>query len=137
MKQEEKLVPREQIPEATRILTNVAYLMGDVTSTLMLNAETRVERLGFGMKHGLKQRLKYALEATHRARRAWDCFAQELYGIECADDACECSDYYADIVLLIADRTGDNDEYRDKVRRALLRMKSDRHIYEQLQSVIK
>ena len=40
-------------------------------------------------------------------------------------------------MLLIADRTGDNDEYRDKVRRALLRMKSDRHIYEQLQSVIK
>lgn len=71
MKQKEELVPREQIPEATRILTNVAYLMGDVTSTLMLNAETRVERLGFGMKHGLKQRLKYALEATHRARRAW------------------------------------------------------------------
>lgn len=137
MKQKEELVPREQIPEATRILTNVAYLMGDVTSTLMLNVETRVERLGFGMKHGLKQRLKYALEATHRARRAWDSFAQELYGIECADDACECSDYYADIVLLIADRTGDNDEYRDKVRRALLRMKSDRHIYEQLQSVIK
>ena len=64
MKQKEELVPREQIPEATRILTNVAYLMGDVTSTLMLNAETRVERLGFGMKHGLKQRLKYALEAT-------------------------------------------------------------------------
>lgn len=58
MKQKEELVPREQIPEATRILTNVAYLMGDVTSTLMLNAETRVERLGFGMKHGLKQRLK-------------------------------------------------------------------------------
>lgn len=137
MKQKEELVPREQIPEATRILTNVAYLMGDVTSTLMLNAETRVERLGFGMKQGLKQRLKYALEATHRARRAWDSFAQKLYGIECADDACECSDYYADIVLLIADRTGDNDEYRDKVRRALLRMKSDRHIYEQLQSVIK
>lgn len=137
MKQKEELVPREQIPEATRILTNVAYLMGDVTSTLMLNAETRVERLGFGMKHGLKQRLKYALEATHRARRAWDSFAKELYCIECADDACECSDYYADIVLLIADRTGDNDEYRDKVRRALLRMKSDRHIYEQLQSVIK
>lgn len=78
MKQKEELVPREQIPEATRILTNVAYLMGDVTSTLMLNAETRVERLGFGMKHGLKQRLKYALEATHRARRAWDSFAQEL-----------------------------------------------------------
>ena len=137
MKQEEKLVPPEQIPEATRILTNVAYLMGDVTSTLMLNAETRVQQLGFGMKQGLKQRLKYALEATHRAPRAWDSFAKELYGIECADDACECSDYYAEMVLLIADRTGDNDEYRDKVRRALLRMKSDRHIYEQLQSVIK
>lgn len=44
MKQKEELVPREQIPEGTRILTNVAYLMGDVTSTLMLNAETRVER---------------------------------------------------------------------------------------------
>ncbi len=137
MKRKEELETAERIPEATRILTNVAYLMGDVTATLMLNAETRVTRLGFGMKQGLKQRMKYALEATHRARRAWENFSTELYGIECADDACECSDYFADIVLLIADRTGDNDEYRDKVRRALLRMKSDRHIYDQLKDVIK
>lgn len=137
MKQKETLARPEAIPEATRILTNVAYLMGDVTSTLMLNAEGRVQRIGFGMKQGLKQRLKYALEATHRARRAWDSFAKELYDIECATDACECSDWYADMILLIADRTGDNDEYRDKVRRALLRMKSDRHIYEELKGMIR
>lgn len=137
MKSDEKRVPPERIPEATRILTNVAYLMGDVTATLMLNAEGRVNKLGLNMKHGLKQRLRYAYEATLRARRAWDNFAAELYGLECSDNACECSDWFADIILLIADRTGDNDEYRDKVRRALLRMKSDRHIYEQLKDVIK
>ena len=137
MKSDEKLVPPESIPEATRILTNVAYLMGDVTATLMLNAEGRVQQLGFNMKQGLKQRLKYAHEATMRARRAWDNFASELYGLECSDNACECSDWFADIILLIADRTGDNDQHRDKVRRALLRMKSDRHFYEQIKGMIK
>lgn len=137
MKQKDTMAPAEAIPEATRILTNVAYLMGDVTNTLMLNAEGRVQQFGFGMKQGLKQRLKYALEATHRARRAWNSFASELYGIECATDACDCSDWFADIILLIADRTGDNEEFRDKVRRALLRMKSDRHIYEELKGMIK
>ena len=38
MKEQEALVDPKRIPDATRILTNLAYLMGDVTNTLMMDA---------------------------------------------------------------------------------------------------
>ena len=66
MKEQETLVDPKRIPDATRILTNLAYLMGDVTNTLMMDAEYRVKQLGFNLKHDCKRRLKQAVEDTDR-----------------------------------------------------------------------
>ena len=132
MKEQGTLVDPKRIPDATRILTNLAYLMGDVTNTLMMDAEYRVKQLGFNLKHDFKRRLKQAVEDTARAKRSWQAFAAEMYQLKDAEQACDDSDFFADIVLLIADRVGDNDTRQEMVRKMIYRLKSQVNIYEQL-----
>ena len=126
------LVPPGSVPDATRILTNVAYLMGDVTNTLMMDAQTRVERLGFDLKHDCKQRWRMAMRQTELAKRAWASFAREMYALEDAAQACDDSDYFADLILLIADRVGDSHRRQQMVRNMIKRLKSEVHIYDEL-----
>lgn len=130
--QKQTLVPPGQVPDATRILTNVAYLMGDVTNTLMMDAQTRVERLGFDLKHDCKQRWRMAMRQTELAKRAWASFAREMYALEDAAQACDDSDYFADLILLIADRVGDSHRRQQMVRNMIKRLKSEVHIYDEL-----
>lgn len=132
MKEQETLVDPKRIPDVTRILTNLAYMMGDVTNTLMMDAEFRVKQLGFNIKHDCKRRLKQAVEDTARAKRSWQAFAAEMYQLKDAEQACKDSDFFADIVLLIADRVGDNDARQEMVRKMIYRLKSQVYIYEQL-----
>lgn len=129
---DEVLVDPKRISDEVRILTNVAYMMGDVTDTLMMDAEWRVHKLGLNFKHGCKRRWKLAVEATHNAQRAWKQFAKEMYTVEDVEAACDDSDWFADIILLIADRVGDSDKRQDMVRNMLLRLKSETNIYEKL-----
>ena len=130
--QHEHLVPPGSVPDATRILTNVAYLMGDVTNTLMMDAQTRVERLGFDLKQDCKQRWRMAMRQTELAKRAWASFAREMYALEDAAQACDDSDYFADLILLIADRVGDSHRRQQMVRNMIKRLKSEVHIYDEL-----
>lgn len=130
--QKETLVPPGQVPDATRILTNVAYLMGDVTNTLMMDAQCRVEQLGFDLKHDCKQRWRFAVRQTELAKRAWASFAREMYTLNDAAQACDDSDYMADLILLIADRVGDNRKRQQMVRNMIKRLKSEVHIYDEL-----
>lgn len=126
----EQHIPARQIPERERILTNIAYLMGDVTDALMMDAYVYVERAGYGVKQSIKQRHRYAVEATHRAQRAWWQFERELYEkASDTDELCEESDWFADIIVLIADRAGDDPKRRDMIRKMLLRLKSQLNIY--------
>lgn len=128
----EVMAKPSEIPDETRILTNLAYLMGDVTDTLLMDAYCRVERLGYQFKNDTKQKWKYALQATHAAQRAWKRFAEEIYQLDDADQACEDSDWFADIVVLIADRVGDNEKRQEMVKNMLLRFKTECDIYERL-----
>ena len=128
----EVMAKPSEIPDETRILTNLAYLMGDVTDTLLMDAYCRVERLGYQFKNDTKQKWKYALQATHAAQRAWKRFAEEIYQLDDADQACEDSDWFADIVVLIADRVGDNEKRQEMVKNMLLRLKTECDIYERL-----
>ena len=129
---EEVLVATERIPLEVRILTNLAYLMGDVTNTLMMDAEWKVKQLGFNLKQDCKRKLKQAVADIARAKRSWANFTTEMYELKDADKACEDSDFFADLVLLIADRVGDDDKRQKMVKNMLLRLKSKSHIYDKL-----
>lgn len=129
----EQHFPVSRVPERERIIANIAYLMGDVTDSLMLDAQFYVRAAGYDLKQRIKQRWRRAVEATAAARRAWKEFATDMYDPTHADTVegwCNDSDWYADIILLIADRTGDDPQRRDMVRRYLLRLRSELHIYK-------
>ena len=126
----EQLAPTNQIPNELRILTNVAFLMADVTDTFLLDAYSRVRSLGMDFKREEKQ--KRAVEQTRLARRAWQEVSQQMYNVPNVETACEDSDFFADVLLLMVDRVGDKDERQQMVRNFLKRMKSEVHIYEKL-----
>lgn len=128
----EQLAPTNQIPNELRILTNVAFLMADVTDTFLLDLHTRVRSLGLDLKREEKQKWKRAVEQIRLARKAWQEVSQQMYNVPDVDTACEDSDFFADIILLMVDRVGDKDERQQMVRNFLKRMKSEVHIYEKL-----
>ena len=128
----EQLAPTNQIPNELRILTNVAFLMADVTDTFLLDAYSRVRSLGMDFKREEKQKWKRAEEQTRLARRAWQEVSQQMYNVPNVETACEDSDFFADVLLLMVDRVGDKDERQQMVRNFLKRMKSEVHIYEKL-----
>ncbi len=131
MSDNEKLITPERVPEFVRLYTNVAYLMGAVTDHLMQNAGFYIEKAGFAVKQSTKKRLKLAIDTTNMAQRAWGMFAKEIY------DSAEEREYlmndvkwFADLVIIAADRAGDNPKRREMVRNALLRMRSELNIYK-------
>lgn len=128
----EQLAPTNQIPNELRILTNVAFLMADVTDTFLLDAYSRVRSLGMDFKREEKQKWKRAVEQTRLARRSWQEVSQQMYNVPNVETACEDSDFFADVLLLMVDRVGDKDERQQMVRNFLKRMKSEIHIYEKL-----
>lgn len=128
----EQLAPTNQIPNELRILTNVAFLMADVTDTFLLDAYSRVRSLGMDFKREEKQKWKRAVEQTRLARREWQEVSQQMYNVPNVETACEDSDFFADVLLLMVDRVGDKDERQQMVRNFLKRMKSEIHIYEKL-----
>lgn len=128
----EQLAPTNEIPNELRILTNVAFLMADVTDTFLLDAHTRVRSIGLDFKREEKQKWKRAVEYTRLARKAWQDVAQQMYNVPDVDTACEDSDFFADVLLLMVDRVGDKDERQQMVRNFLKRMKSEVHIYEKI-----
>lgn len=105
----EQLAPTNQIPNELRILTNVAFLMADVTDTFLLDAYSRVRSLGMDFKREEKQKWKRAVEQTRLARRAWQEVSQQMYNVPNVETACEDSDFFADVLLLMVDRVGDKD----------------------------
>lgn len=128
----EQLAPTNQIPNELRILTNVAFLMADVTDTFLLDAYSRVRSLGMDFKREEKQKWKRAVEQTRLARRSWQEVSKQMYNVPNVETACEDSDFFADVLLLMVDRVGDKDERQQMVRNFLKRMKSEIHIYEKL-----
>lgn len=88
----EQLAPTNQIPNELRILTNVAFLMADVTDTFLLDAYSRVRSLGMDFKREEKQKWKRAVEQTRLARKAWQGVAEQMYNVPDVDTACEDSD---------------------------------------------
>lgn len=131
----EQLAPTNQIPNELRILTNVAFLMADVTDTFLLDAYSRVRSLGMDFKREEKQKWKRAVEQTRLARRSWQEVSQQMYNVPNVETACEDSDFFADVLLLMVDRVGDKDERQQMVRNFLKRMKSEIHIYEKLSTI--
>lgn len=132
----ETLIPASRIPIEVRLYSNISFLMADVTNTLLMDTLSRVRRAGFDVKQSTKMRFNHMMRALEAARRATHNFTREMYELEAdtAEKMADDSDFFADIVLLIADRTGDDPERQRQVKTMLLNMKSKLRLYDKITS---
>ena len=133
----EKLAGRKEVPADVRILTNIAFMMGDVTDTLLVLCQSRVEKFGFDLKREAKRRWGMFVESLKRTRLLAKVFSEYMYEIERVDDACDDSDYISEMVGLLWDRVGDNLEKRKELRNMLLSMPSEIGVYDTVKDMLK
>lgn len=130
-----KHVDLATIPFATRALTELAYISFDTADSLLLDAHCRLGKLGKTYDRDIKYRWKNMLHAIKMARAATKLFTEQLYSCECAAQACDDSDYMADILLLICDRVGGDENVQMQIRAMLYNQFPSRlHIYDELKS---
>lgn len=133
----EKLAGRKEVPADVRILTNIAFMMGDVTDTLLVLCQSRVEKFGYDLKREAKRRWGMFVESLKRTRLLAKVFSEYMYEIELVDDACDDSDYISEMVVLLCDRVGDNLEKRKELRNMLLSMPSEIGVYDTVKDMLK
>lgn len=133
----EKLAGRKEVLEDVRILTNIAFMMGDVTDTLLVLCQSRVEKFGYDLKREAKRRWNMFVESLKRTRLLAKVFSEYMYEIERVDDACDDSDYISEMVVLLCDRVGDNLEKRKELRNMLLSMPSEIGVYDTVKDMLK
>lgn len=133
----EKLAGRKEVPADVRILTNIAFMMGDVTDTLLVLCQSRVEKFGYDLKREAKRRWNMFVESLKRTRLLAKVFSEYMYEIERVDDACDDSDYISEMVVLLCDRVGDNLEKRKELRDMLLSMPSEIGVYDTVKDMLK
>ena len=133
----EKLAGRKEVPADVRILTNIAFMMGDVTDTLLVLCQSRVEKFGYDLKREAKRRWGMFVESLQRTRLLAKVFSEYMYEIERVDDACDDSDYISEMVVLLCDRVGDNLEKRKELRNMLRSMPSEIGVYDTVKDMLK
>ena len=133
----EKLAGRKEVPADVRILTNIAFMMGDVTDTLLVLCQSRVEKFGYDLRREAKRRWNMFVESLKRTRLLAKVFSEYMYEIERVDDACDDSDYISEMVVLLCDRVGDNLEKRKELRDMLLSMPSEIGVYDTVKDMLK
>ena len=133
----EKLAGRKEVPADVRILTNIAFMMGDVTDTLLVLCQSRVEKFGYDLRREAKRRWGMFVESLKRTRLLAKVFSEYMYEIERVDDACDDSDYISEMVVLLCDRVGDNLEKRKELRNMLLSMPSEIGVYDTVKDMLK
>ena len=133
----EKLAGRKEVPSDVRILTNIAFMMGDVTDTLLVLCQSRVEKFGYDLKREAKRRWGMFVESLQRTRLLAKVFSEYMYEIERVDDACDDSDYISEMVVLLCDRVGDNLEKRKELRNMLRSMPSEIGVYDTVKDMLK
>lgn len=134
---EERLAQEGEIPYLVCCMTNAAYLMSDVTDTMMLQALYHIRQAGLNLSHEAKRNWKQAVADMERAQRSYARFAHKLYENYDADSILEKSDWFANTIFLLYDRVGDNPECRDMVTRMLQKLRSELHVYERVRNVAK
>lgn len=137
MKEKEQFAKGNEIPLVTCCVTNAAYLMSDVTDTMMMKALYHIKQAGLNLSQEAKRNWKQAVTDMERAERSYARFAHKLYENYNADSILEKSDWFANTIFLLYDRVGDDPERRDMVTRMLLKLRSELHVYEQIKEIAK
>jgi hypothetical protein len=94
-------------------LTSLAFVLGDVINSAMLDCEDTLKLITMSVRHEDKQRLNNVLSSVRSAKNAAAAFAKVIYQQKTqrnVDDSVEDSDWYYDLHRAMIDHCGDNQE---------------------------
>ena len=107
------------------IYTNIAYILADVTNSIVVDLEAILEKMAVKVNHGeLKEFKKMLVEAKALKERSKK-IAKPIYELKEVDSAVTDSDWLLEMVLLLVDRVGDNPDKAEAVLNFLKNQKSE------------
>ena len=120
----------KQIAKAN-LYTNLAYLLADVAYGYAKNIEMYLSEVGMTLKYGEKKNFANMQRKAHELKQAVSKLNSKIYAIEEVEAACNSADYIADILLLIVDRCGQDENKMQQIRAMIFnQFKSQLNIYE-------
>lgn len=125
------------LPNHVRWMTNVTFMLGECLDSMLIDSRDEVVKLGVDYKHSIKQRWRRLNDTLAAARRACKDFSRELYHLEDTDQALTDADWLVDLIYLITDRTGDDEEAQTKLRSLIYNLPSKCHFYDKIQELKK
>lgn len=123
------------LPNHIRWMTNVTFLLGECLDSMLIDSRDEVVKLGVDYKHSIKLRWRRLIDALAAARRANKDFNREIYHLEDTDQAVADADWLVDLIYLITDRTGDDEEAQTRLRSLIYNLPSKCEFYEKIQEI--
>lgn len=113
------------------LYTNLAYLLTDVAYGYAKNIEMYLNEVGMNLKYGEKKRFAELKSKASQLRQATQKLNSKIYEIAEVEAACNSADYLADVLLLIVDRCGQDENKMQQIRAMIFnQFKSQLNIYE-------
>lgn len=112
--------------------TDLAYVLVDVANSFLVDAEPILTRENKTLRFSERQKMNRVINAVKNCKYHTNQMTKEMYACACADVACNDSDWLRDIIFLIVDRTGEDENLMEQLRSTIFNaFKSKLGIYEQ------
>lgn len=119
----------KRLQKATMCL-NIASCLADVIETLVMDSECILRRFGATFEREDKMNFKRLAKSLQDAQKCARRCCIGLYRHEQADDFCSDSDWWYNIIRLIADRTGEDELKTKQVINWLVTMPSVLNMFD-------
>lgn len=120
----------KQIAKAN-LYTNLAYILADIAFGYAKNIEMYLGEVGMDLKYGEKKRFAELKSKATQLRQATQKLNSKIYEIAEVEAACNSADYIADLILLVVDRCGQDENKMQQIRAMIFnQFKSQLNIYE-------
>ena len=120
----------KQIAKAN-LYTNLAYLLADIAFGYAKNIEMYLGEVGMDLKYGEKKRFAELKSKATQLRQSCQKLNSKIYEIAEVEAACNSADYLADLILLVVDRCGTDENVMQQIRAMIFNsFKSKLNIYE-------
>ena len=120
----------KQIAKAN-LYTNLAYLLADIAFGYAKNIEMYLGEVGMDLKYGEKKRFADLKSKATQLRQSCQKLNSKIYEITEVEAACNSADYLADLILLVVDRCGQDENVMQQIRAMIFNnFKSKLNIYE-------
>ena len=100
----------DEVIKKALFYTNSAFLMSDVANTFAIEAESQLAKLDKGFDGDQLKRYKRAVKLARDLKDVTKQILRPFYELSYAESACNDSDYIANVIKLVINRTADTEE---------------------------